>query len=106
MIAVAVGWQVYELTHRALDLGLVGLVQFIPSMILVLFVGHAADRYDRRRLVALAQTTEAIAILILCLGTISHWVNRDIIFLIIFAVGVGRAFEYTTMQTLVPSLVD
>jgi MFS family permease len=106
MLAVAVGWQVYEMTHRALDLGLVGLVQFIPSMILVLFVGHAADRYDRRRLVALAQATEAAAILILCLTTIGHWVTRDIIFLIVFAVGIGRAFEFTAMQTLVPSLVD
>lgn len=106
MVAVAVGWQVYELTHRAIDLGLVGLVQFIPSMILVLFVGHAADRYDRRRLVALAQTAEAAAILILCLATIGQWVNRDMIFMIVFAVGVGRAFEFTTMQTLVPSLVD
>ena len=105
MVAVAVGWQVYELTQRALDLGLVGLVQFIPSMILVLFVGHAADRYDRRRLVALAQTFEAAAMLVLCMATIGHWVNRDMIFLTVFAVGVGRAFEYTTMQTLVPSLV-
>src|SRR5450631_195312 len=77
MVAVAVGWQVYELTLRALDLGLVGLVQFIPSMILVLFVGHAADRYDRRKLVSLAQITEAAAILILCMATFGHWVNRD-----------------------------
>lgn len=106
MVAVAVGWQIYELTHRALDLGLVGLVQFIPSMVLVLFVGHAADRFDRRRLVALAQMFEAAAILMLCLATMGHWVNREVLFLCVSAVGVGRAFEYTTMQTLVPSLVD
>jgi len=106
MVSVAVGWQVYELTHRALDLGLVGLVQFIPSMLLVLFVGHAADRYDRRRLVAIAQTLEAAAILILCCATIGHWVSRDVLFLFVFAVGIARAFEFTTMQTLVPSLVD
>lgn len=106
MVAVAVGWQIYELTHRALDLGLVGLVQFIPSMILVLLVGHAADRYDRCRLVALAQTSEAVAILILCFATMGHWVSRDVVFFTVFAVGVGRAFEFTTMQTLVPSLVD
>jgi len=106
MVAVAVGWQVYELTQRALDLGLVGLVQFIPSMILVLFVGHAADRYDRRKLVSLAQLFEATAMLILCAATFGQWVNREMIFVTVFAVGIGRAFEYTTMQTLVPSLVD
>jgi len=106
MLSVAVGWQVYDLTHRALDLGLVGLVQFIPSILLVLFVGHAADRYDRRRLVALAQTAEAAAILVLCCATIGHWISREVLFFFVFAVGIARAFEFTTMQTLVPSLVD
>jgi len=48
MQIVAVGWQVYQLTHSAFDLGIVGLVQFIPSLILVFVVGHVADRFDRR----------------------------------------------------------
>jgi MFS family permease len=106
MVAVAVGWQIYELTHSAMNLGLVGLVQFIPSMLLVLVVGYAADRFDRRRLVAVAQTVEASAVLILCWGSIGGWVSRDLIFLLIFSLGVGRAFAFTTLQTLVPSLVD
>lgn len=106
MLGVAVGWQIYELTHRALDLGLVGLVQFIPSMLLVLLVGHAADRYDRRRLVAFAQSSEAAAVLVLCFASMGHWVSRDVLFSIVFAVGIARAFETTTMQTLIPSLVD
>jgi len=106
MVAVAVGWQIYELTHSAMNLGLVGLVQFIPSMLLVLLVGYAADRFDRRRLVAIAQTVEASAVLVLCWSTIGGWVSRDLIFLLIFALGVGRAFAFTTIQTLVPSLVD
>src|SRR5256714_9468448 len=50
MQSVAVGWQVYEITHRALDLGYVGLAQFLPGFVLFLFGGHAADLYDRRRL--------------------------------------------------------
>ena len=106
MVAVAVGWQVYSMTHRALDLGLVGLVQFIPSLVLVLYVGHAADRYDRRRLAATAQLAEALALLVLTLATLGGWVSREVIFLFVFAVGVARAFEFTTMQTLVPSLVE
>src|SRR6266436_8717706 len=50
MQAVAVGWQVYEITRRPLDLGLVGLAQFLPGVFLFLVAGHAADRHDRRRL--------------------------------------------------------
>jgi len=50
MQSVAVGWQVYEITHRALDLGLVGLAQFLPGVLFFLVAGHAADRHDRRRL--------------------------------------------------------
>lgn len=106
MVAVAVGWQIYDLTHRPLDLGLVGLVQFIPSMLLVLVVGYAADHYDRRRLIALAQSTEAAAVLVLCWATVGHWVSREVLFLLVFAIGTARAFEFTTTQTMVPALVD
>ncbi|RNC71758.1 MAG: MFS transporter [Desulfuromonadales bacterium] len=106
MAGVAVGWQVYELTHRALDLGLVGLVQFIPSLVLVLFVGHVADRHDRRRIVSMAQLAEAAALIGLTAATMLHWANRETIFLFVFAIGIARAFEYSTLQTLVPSLVE
>jgi MFS family permease len=50
MLAVAVGWQVYAITGRAFDLGLIGLVQFVPSLLLALPAGHAADQLDRRRI--------------------------------------------------------
>src|ERR1700686_4234763 len=53
MQSVAVGWQVYEITKRPLDLGLVGLAQFLPGIFLFLVAGHAADRFDRRRLLML-----------------------------------------------------
>ena len=105
MVGVAVGWQIYDLTHRALDLGLVGLVQFIPSLLLVLVVGHVADRYDRRRLVACAQVAEGTAILVLALATMGHWLSRELLFSFVFVLGIARAFAFTTMQTLVPSLV-
>ena len=51
MLSVAAGWQVYELTGRAFDLGIIGLVQFVPSLLLALPAGHVADQYDRRRVV-------------------------------------------------------
>src|SRR5262249_12289164 len=59
MLSVAAGWQVYDLTHSAFDLGLIGLVQFVPSLLLVLPAGHVADHYDRRRIVLVCVIVEA-----------------------------------------------
>lgn len=106
MVGVAVGWQVYDLTRSALSLGLVGLVQFLPSLFLVLVVGHAADRYDRRRVVCLAQAVEGGALLGLVISCLAGWVGRELIFFFVFMVGTARAFEFTTMQTVVPSIVE
>ena len=105
MASVAIGWQMYDLTGSPLALGLVGLVQFIPSLVLALFVGHAADRYDRRTIVAVSQFVEALALISLALFSILHRIDRDTILLIVFLLGIARAFEYTTFQTLLPSLV-
>src|SRR4051794_33739832 len=60
MQAVAVGWQIYELTGSAFDLGLVGLVQFFPVVVLGLLIGHIADRYDRRVVVGTCQVIKAM----------------------------------------------
>jgi len=106
MAAVAVGWQIYDLTHSALNLGLVGLVQFIPSLLLALYVGHVADRHDRQRIVSLAQLAQAATMCGLVIATMLHLMSRETIFLLVFVLGIGRAFEYSTIQTLVPSLVE
>src|SRR6202789_59220 len=66
---VAVGWQIYELTGSALDLGMVGLVQFIPSALLVFAAGHAADRYDRKRVAQICQFVQALTAAFLAWGT-------------------------------------
>jgi MFS family permease len=65
MAAVAVGWQVYSLTSSAFDLGMVGLVQFIPTAVLVFAAGHAADRYDRKRVVQICQIVEGLTAIFL-----------------------------------------
>ncbi len=70
MQIVAVGWQIYQLTHSPLDLGLVGLVQFVPSLLLVFVVGHVADRYNRRQVVRLSLLLEGIAAALLAAGSI------------------------------------
>src|ERR1700741_3458946 len=62
MLALTIGWQIYEITNSAFDLGLVGLIQFVPAVVLTLLIGHAADRYDRRLIVRLCQTTYACAV--------------------------------------------
>ena len=106
MAGVAVGWHIYDLTGNPFDLGLVGLVQFIPSLLLVLYVGHAADRYDRGKIVAMAQRAESAALFGLAVAVALHRANREILLFFVFVIGSARAFEYTTLQTLVPSLVD
>src|SRR5436309_14155577 len=67
--AVAIGWQIYDLTGRAFDLGMVGLIQFLPTALLVFVAGSAADRYPRKRLVQLCQVAEALTALYLCWGS-------------------------------------
>jgi MFS family permease len=105
MQAVAVGWQIYDLTSSALDLGLVGLAQFIPSLLLVLVSGQIADRYDRRRVIQLGQFVEAVAAAILIGATATHAISPTLIFTSVFLIGVGRAFEQPTQQALVPTIV-
>src|SRR5579883_85320 len=70
--SVATGWQVYSMTHRALDLGLVGLVQFVPVAGLSLVAGHVADRFDRRTVIAVCNAVTAVCWLALGLVAISH----------------------------------
>jgi MFS family permease len=106
MTGVAVGWQMYDLTGSPLALGLVGLVQFVPSLLLALYVGHAADRYNRRIIVALAQSAEALALLCLAIFSMLHLIDKNSILVIVFLLGIARAFEFTTFQTLLPALVD
>jgi MFS family permease len=65
---VVIGWKIYELTGSAFDLGLVGLIQFVPAVVFTLLIGHVADRYDRRHIVRLAQAIHALAALTVALA--------------------------------------
>jgi MFS family permease len=103
--AVAVGWQIYELTGSALDLGLVGLAQFIPALLLLLVAGHFADRYDRRKIIAAAEVTQGSAVALLAVGTAGGWMTRELMLATVFMIGAGRAFEAPTMSALLPRLV-
>jgi MFS family permease len=105
MIALVIGWQIYQLTNSALDLGLVGLIQFVPAMALTLLIGHAADRYDRRLIVRAAQSVYALAALMITGALLADVLSRNLLFAAVFLIGCARAFEAPTGSALVPALV-
>lgn len=102
--AVAIGWQVYALTHSAFDLGMIGLMQFLPVAGLTFFAGHAADRFDRRRVVQLCQATEALVSTFFACGTFMHWLTVPEIFAAVTVMGASRAFESPAMSALLPGV--
>jgi MFS family permease len=102
---VAVGWQIYDLTGSALDLGIVGLVQFIPSALLVFIAGHAADRYDRKRVAQICQLAEALVAALLAWGTFAGWLTVPEIFTALTVFGITAAFEVPAGGALLPSVV-
>jgi len=105
MLAVVIGWQIYELTGSAFDLGIVGLLQFIPAVLLTLPIGHLADRYDRRWLLRGAQTVYLVCTLALLVGFAMRGLTREVLFAAVFVIGCCRAFEIPTGHALVPALV-
>ena len=105
MQAVAIGWQVYDLTRRPLDLGLVGLAQFLPSLGLALVTGHVADRYDRRTVMALCIIVEALCAVLFLAFTLQDGTNTPFLFGVLVLFGTARAFEFPASVALMPNLV-
>jgi MFS family permease len=105
MQSVAVGWQVYEITRRPLDLGYVGLAQFLPNVLLFLVAGHAADRFSRKKLLLICNIAFAIcsALLIEITRLGAHSVRP--IYLVLVLIGVARAFNSPAGRSLLPGLV-
>ena len=103
--AVAVGWQVYALTNSALALGLVGLTQFVPTAILVFVAGHAADRYDRKRVAQLSQFAAAAAAAFLAWGSFAGWLGVGEIFVAVTVFGAAIAFENPAAAAMLPLTV-
>ena len=105
MQAVAVAWQVYALTHRPLDLGLVGLAQFLPAILLFLVTGHAADRFARQRILQACCAGFALCSLLL-LGLTLHGLSSTFpIYCVLLCQGTVRAFNGPASQAFVPLLV-
>ena len=104
--AVAVGWTVYGIHHRAFDLGLVGIVMFAPSLLLVFVAGHAVDRYDRKRIVVVAAIAEAVCSLVFAALAFAHVRELGIMLGVLFALGVARAFGSPAENTILVNLVE
>ena len=123
MLLVAVGWQMYGLTGSAWDLGLVGLYQFLPALLLTLVAGHVADRAHRGRIVAVCLVVQALVALLLVAathgftgfdgsGAIAHstvawqpFVSRNLLLGASVVLGACRAFQMPAQQALTPLLV-
>jgi MFS family permease len=100
--AVAIGWQVYDLTGSAFDLGMIGLVQFLPTMLLLFVAGHAADRYERKRVVQVCEVIEGLTGLFLAWGAFAGWLTVMQIFIAAFVLGIVGAFESPALAALLP----
>jgi MFS family permease len=105
MQSVAVGWRIFEITKRPLDLGLVGLAQLLPGLLLFLVSGHAADRFDRRRLLIACNAGFAV-----CFGLLLWQEMRGVhsvypIYAVLVLVGVVRSFSGPVTRAILPQLV-
>ena len=105
MLMVALAWQMYDLTGRAWDLGMVGLMQFLPALLFTIPAGQLVDRVDRRGVLAASLIVQAVVALVLTWGSYGGWVGRELIFALCVAMGVARALQMPAQQAMVPALV-
>src|ERR1700723_1004118 len=103
--AVAVAWQVYSITHRALDLGYTGLALFLPGLLFLLPAGHVADRFDRRQVILVCYSLQVLCTTALLLLTRAGLHSVYPIYAVLFLVGTGRAFSGPASSALIPHLV-
>ena len=105
MLLVALGWQMYDLTGSAWDLGLVGLAQFLPALVLALPAGHLVDRHDRRRVLLMVLVAQALAALALAAASHQQLVTREAVLALSALLGCLRAFQMPASQAMLSQLV-
>jgi MFS family permease len=106
MLLVAIGWHMYELTGSAWDLGLVGLYQFVPALLLALLAGHVVDRRHRGRIVAACFSVQGAVALVLLLAVQARHDTRGLLLALSLVLGAVRAFQMPAQQALTPLLVS
>jgi MFS family permease len=105
MLMVALGWQMYDLTGSAWDLGLVGLAQFLPALLLTLPAGHLVDQHDRRMLLSGSLGLQCLVAFCLALSSAQGWVGPHMILGLSVLLGMARALQMPSQQALLPTLV-
>ena len=105
MLMLAISWNLYELTGSAWDLGLVGLIQFIPALLMALPAGQVVDRVHRGRILATCMMVLATVAVVLGVATVQGQVSRELIFTVALVLGVTRAFQMPSQQAITPLLV-
>lgn len=105
MLLVAIGWHMYDLTGSAWDLGLVGLYQFAPALVLALYAGHVVDRHHRGRIVAACFTVQGLVGLALLTAHVQQHDSRALLLMLSVVLGAVRAFQMPAQQALTPMLV-
>jgi len=105
MLMVALAWHMYEMTGSAWDLGLVGLFQFVPSLIMTLPAGHIVDRLNKVQIYSVCMLVQATVACLLVWGTHTDAVSREWVFFVSAVLGVVRSFQMPTQQALTPHLV-
>ncbi len=105
IVSVAVGWQMYEVTGNAFYLGMIGLFQFLPSLLLVLVTGSVADRYNRRAIVSICLGVATAATIALLAMTLTGTFSPIPVFAVMLVFGIERAFMGPATQSLAPNLV-
>lgn len=105
MLSVGIGWQMYDLTNSPMALGLVGLCQFLPQLLLTLAVGHVADRYNRRLICVFTRFSMAMTVGILAYGNMTSTISADMIYICAALLGTARAFEMPANQSILPNLI-
>ena len=103
--AVAVAWQVYSITHRAIDLGYTGLALFLPGLFFLLPAGHVADRFDRRHVILWCYSLQVVCSLTLLFLAMLGTHHVLFIYAVLFLIGTGRAFSAPASSALLPHLV-
>src|SRR5450755_486366 len=104
MQSVAVGWQVYEITKRPLDLGLVGLAQFLPGILLFLVSGHVVDRFNRRLVLVLCYCGHVLCSSLLLLVALRAQRSVGLIYCVLVLIGVVRSFNGPVSRAILPQL--
>jgi MFS family permease len=105
MLMVAVAWHMYDLTSSAWDLGLVGLFQFVPALLVTLPAGHMVDKFHRGRIFALCVFVQALVAALLVGSIHGQFASRSLILAVSVVLGVTRAFQMPAQQALTPTLV-